>query len=511
MPQPTPEVEAGSVSSSDVVVELGRVLGSRQFARASRSRDFLAYVVTETLAGREERLSERTVARWALGRGSDFTGKDDASVRVRANRVRRALDDYYADEGAGDPVRVVLPLGRYVPRFERTSAATVPGPTVPGVAVVSLESSGEEPASLIARFLTETLVQHLAQHGEIRVVGPVAAPQGGSDRTVVGGVRSVLTGHVTVREGQLALAARLVDSESGGVLWTTEKAVDVREIGAFEPEESWSREIASALGDATGVVVREEVRRVGRTVTEPDVAARLAFYSYIDRGTASSISEAVPLLDAALEHGDRTPTLLAMRAALANAASIYGIGDREVELDRAESLAREALALDGSNAHAHLVLGSAARDRGLWDVAVTHAEEAMRLAPYRPSYLVGAGITLSGAGQWQRGSDVIRRAHRLHPGLSGHTHAWLAMGHLVEQDYARALVEASLLPSEDGYVWGPLYRAMALSGLGHPVQAKAEADKVRQMRPEVLDDLPGYLSGRMRLTDDELTRLSALL
>jgi hypothetical protein len=31
------------------------------------------------------------------------------------------------------------------------------------------------------------------------------------------------------------------------------------------------------------------------------------------------------------------------------------------------------------------------------------------------------------------------------------------------------------------------------------------------MRPDVLDDLGGYLSGRMRLTDAQRTRLAALL
>ena len=50
------------------------------------------------------------------------------------------------------------------------------------------------------------------------------------------------------------------------------------------------------------------------------------------------------------------------------------------------------------------------------------------------------------------------------------------MAHLVEEDYARALSEASLLPAEDGYLWGPLYRGMALSALGY---ARTVADRGR--------------------------------
>ena len=106
------------------------------------------------------------------------------------------------------------------------------------------------------------------------------------------------------------------DARSGEVLWTTDEVVDIADLASFETEERWSREIASRLGDATGLVVRQEMRSDRPRGTEPELAARLAFYSYVDRGTASSITEAIPLLDAALDSGHRTAALLAMRAAL---------------------------------------------------------------------------------------------------------------------------------------------------------------------------------------------------
>ncbi len=38
-------------------------------------------------------------------------------MRVEAGRLRRALDQYYAGEGAADPVQIDIPRGGYVPRF----------------------------------------------------------------------------------------------------------------------------------------------------------------------------------------------------------------------------------------------------------------------------------------------------------------------------------------------------------------------------------------------------------
>jgi adenylate cyclase len=315
---------------------------------------------------------------------------------------------------------------------------------------------------------------------------------------------------VVVQDDRVRLSVRLLSSTTGEVVWSAENVVAASELVGFEPEDQWARQIAAQVGDPTGHVVRQELPRRAE-VTEPALAARLAFYAYVDLGTLESIHEATERLDHALDLGPRTAPLLAMRGALANAGQIYGIGERDAQLELAAALAREALTLDGTNAHAHLVLGSVARDRGQWSLALEHAETAVRLAPYQPSYLVGAGITASGAGAWDRGAALIREGHRLHPGLAGHTHAWLAIGHLVHADHARALVEASLLPSGGGFVWGPLYRAMALTGLGHLEQARAEAARAREMRPDILVDPGAYFGGRMRLTGKQRDHLVALV
>ena len=258
-------------------------------------------------------------------------------------------------------------------------------------------------------------------------------------------------------------------------------------------------------------MIRREIERERSARTAPELAARLAFYAYLDDGSVDSITEAVTRLDAALDSGSRTAPILAMRAALANTSSVYDFADREVELDRAEALAREALSRDSSNVHAHLVLSWPLLQRGQVDVAVQLAETAARLAPYQPFYLSTSGMALIACGEWARGAALIREAQRLQPALSGQTYSWLAMASLVQGNYERALAEASLLPADGGYVWGPLYRAMALSGLGYDEQAQVEAARARQMRPDVTDDLAGHLLALWRLTDEQLERLVALM
>jgi TolB-like protein/Flp pilus assembly protein TadD len=507
---------AEALSDADVVDALRRVLEGADFRNAPRSRDFLAYVVTETLAGRGDQLSERTVGRRALDRGPDFDGRDSATVRVQANRVRSALQRYYAGAGADDPVRIELLVGGYAPRFRRVDGVDGPGGSVvsptlrTGVVVLELEPFAGSQDRVLARTLTESLVHRLAAHPTIVVVGPTRAATDDAEGLTRWGVATVLAGQVRTDAAAVRLRVRLTSARTGEVLWSQDRTIDRAELAADDPEDTWAREVAALLGDPSGPVVRHEIGTRHGT-TEPELAARLAFFSYVDRGTEESIHAAIAALDEALATTGRTPTLLAMRGALANASAIYGTADAEACLDLAEALAREALALDASHVHAHLVLGSAARDRRQFDLALTHAARARELAPYHPSFLVGAGITMSGCGEWEAGAALIDEAFRLHPGLPGHSRAWVALGHLVRGDHAAALVEASVLPVDGGYVWGPLYRAMALAGLGHLDRAGAEHDRAARMRPDVLDDPRAYFHGRMRCSDDELDHLVHLV
>jgi adenylate cyclase len=507
----SPEISRGDVAPAEVVHALGRVLDSRQFKRSPRARGFLAYVVTETLSGRGERLSERTIARRALHRDADFDGRADASVRVQAVRVRKQLEEYYTSDGIDDPLRIELPRGSYVPVFQRPARIAPAIDLVPGVVVLALTSSGEEPAGVVARTMADMLVQSLAPHAHIRVIGPVQAETDVRAAAAAGAVTTALSGHVRERGGRLTLAVRLHDAASSAVLWSQEESVDVADLAALDVEGRWSREIAARVGDVSGPVIRQELGRGPSVGAQPELAARLAFYAYLDDGSVASIHAATAKLDAALDAGCRTAPLLAMRGALANTSSLYEFADRDTELDRAEGLAREALVRDGGNIHAHLVLSYPLMQRGQVDLAVELVEAAARLAAYQPTYLSTAGMALIACGERQRGSALIREAIRLNPGLSGQTHGWLAFVHLADGDYERALAEAALLPSEGDYLWGPLFRALALSGLGYDEQATAEATRAREIRPDVMDDPGAHLDSVFRLTDEERSRLVALV
>lgn len=107
----------GAPDAAAVRAELARVLASPVMQQSAQLRRFLDFVVGEMLAGRATGLKAYTIGTMALGRKEDFDPQVDPIVRVEARRLRMALEEHYAGPGRGDPLRITLPRGGYVPAF----------------------------------------------------------------------------------------------------------------------------------------------------------------------------------------------------------------------------------------------------------------------------------------------------------------------------------------------------------------------------------------------------------
>lgn len=109
--------ETAVVSDATAREALEAVLASDNFANSEKLRGFLSYIVAETLDGNAAKLKGYTIAIDVLGRDETFDAEKDTVVRVHASRLRSTLDQYYAGQGANDPVRITVPKGGYVPKF----------------------------------------------------------------------------------------------------------------------------------------------------------------------------------------------------------------------------------------------------------------------------------------------------------------------------------------------------------------------------------------------------------
>ncbi|MBZ9848596.1 hypothetical protein LB565_11450 [Mesorhizobium sp. CA14] len=105
---------------------LERLLASETFGRSERARRLLRYLVEREQAGEADRLKGVSIAMDVFGKDGDFDASTDAVVRVQAGRLRELLEQYFANEGVAEPVRIAIPRGGYVPSYE-LNAIRLPG------------------------------------------------------------------------------------------------------------------------------------------------------------------------------------------------------------------------------------------------------------------------------------------------------------------------------------------------------------------------------------------------
>jgi hypothetical protein len=110
---------SGPISRDEKRQALERVTGSRTFARSDQLRSFLRYVCEAEFDGRAQQLNEYALGVAVLGRPADYSPAEDSCVRTRAYELRSKLKSYYQQEAPGDPIRIEIDKGAYVPRFER--------------------------------------------------------------------------------------------------------------------------------------------------------------------------------------------------------------------------------------------------------------------------------------------------------------------------------------------------------------------------------------------------------
>jgi TolB-like protein/Flp pilus assembly protein TadD len=123
-------VSPTDASDEPIRRQLARILSSRGFVGNDRLSKFLRFVVEQQLLGKAGELKESLVGIEVFGRAPGFDSRQDSVVRTEAARLRARLSQFYAGEGAGDPVVIELPKGGYAPVFRQPEVAverTPPG------------------------------------------------------------------------------------------------------------------------------------------------------------------------------------------------------------------------------------------------------------------------------------------------------------------------------------------------------------------------------------------------
>src|SRR5580704_16054238 len=95
-----------------------RIVASPCFVKSPRLCSFLIYICDLFLHGRGDEINELNIGEALFDRPANYDPSADGIVRSHASRLRQRLDQYFSEDGAQEPIRLLIPKGGYLPVFE---------------------------------------------------------------------------------------------------------------------------------------------------------------------------------------------------------------------------------------------------------------------------------------------------------------------------------------------------------------------------------------------------------
>ena len=405
----------------------------------------------------------------------DDMGEQQLKNIARRVRVYRVARERYAD-ATPEPTSLRLP-------------------DKPSIAVLPLANmSGDPEQEFFADGVTEDVITALSRYSSLFVIArnscftykgrAVDVKQVGREL----GVRYVLEGSLRKAGNRIRVTGQLVEAETGTHVWAERYDRDLTDIFALQDEITGAVTIAiaPAIADAerkramrtapgsfdAWTAYQRGLWHVFKISREDDALAQRYFQQAID-------------IDPAFPGGYK-----GLAVAYLQAATLFHSRSPAEAYRSAEALARQAIALDGTDAEAHSTLATAMLRHGDYDGALAQAAIAVSMSPNLALAHGTLGEALIFSGQPNNGLAAVQTSIRLDPHdpkLANRLNN-LALGYYFYREYEAAAEAARrAVRSNPEYPLPYRWLAAALGQLGRTVEAKEALEKAIAIAPATFD------------------------
>jgi adenylate cyclase len=422
------------------------------------------------------------------------------SAAVREH-VGTRLGTAFIDAGAQRVKNIAEPL--HVFRIATTGTAqhgeqpaALPSLDKPSVAVLPFTSMSADPEQeFFADGIAEDIITALSRYPSLFVIARnscftykgrvVDVKQVGQEL----GVRYVLEGSLRKAGNRIRVTAQLIEAETGNHVWAERYDRDLADIFAVQDE------IATAVTTAIAPAVADAEQRRAMRKPPESLDAWTAYQRGLwhlgknvaaDNALAQKFFQQAIALDPNFGGGYRGLAYAQFQAA-AGGLQTRSLPEAQ---SSAETLARRAVALDGTDAEARTFLGEVLLYRGDREGALAEAERALAMTPNLASAHGWRGAALIFSGRPEEGLTSLETSIRLDPRdpLLALRWNYVALGHYFCREY-EATIEAAKRGIRSNPEFPSTYRwlAAALGQLGRTAEAKDVLEKAIAIAPASFD------------------------
>ena len=423
------------------------------------------------------------------------------SARVQedaAGKLNLCFDDIGEQQlkNIARPVRVYRV--RDVATAKTQSAPELPAlplPDKPSIAVLPfINMSGDPDQGFFADGIAEDIITALSRYSSLFVIARnscLTYKERAIDVKQVGrelGVRYVLEGSLRKAGNRVRVTGQLVEAETGKHVWAERYDRDLADIFALQDEITGA--VTIAIAPAIAHAERKRAMRTAPGSLDAWTAYQRGLWhvfkiSREDDALAQKYFQQAIDIDPAFAGGYK-----GLAVAYLQAATLFHTRSPAEAYRSAEALARQAIALDGTDAEAHSTLATAMLRHGDYDGALAQAEIALAMSPNLALAQGTLGEALIFSGQPKKGLVAVRTSIRLDPHdpkLANRLNN-LALGYYFSRDY-EAAVEAAKRAVRSNPEYPLPYRrlAAALGQLGRTAEAKEALKRGIEIAPATFD------------------------
>ena len=374
-----------------------------------------------------------------------------------------------ADAVAGDPMAPA--------RVVETAAPPV-------LAVMPLTNLSAEVDEYFADGLTEDIITNLARFRDVRVIagastlqikGLALQPREICERLKAG---YIVQGSVRRAAGRVRISVQLIDGASSVQLWGDRYDREMGDI--FELQDEVTRTIAATLGvTVQDVALQRALKKSSIELDAYDCLLRARRYTRVL--SAEMHAEARELLERAVELDPLSADAHALLANVYLGEHRFEMNPRANPIGRALVHALAATQLDPQNAYARCWLAIVHFFRGENDKFEKEAQLALSLNPNDPETLADVGHYLAFMGEFERGTELSRRAQQLNPLHPSWYHFSFARLHYHQEAYEKVISDVQRIGLPHFY-WTHLLDGASKGQLGRPDASESLA-RIFEIKP----------------------------
>lgn len=402
----------------------------------------------------------------------------------RLKNIKEAVEVFRITKDTNTALRVASPRG---PAVEVSTQAASEDMTVrPSVAVLPFKNINADPEfEYFSDGITEDIINNLSRFHNLFVISrsssftykgkPLSAGQIGKEL----GVRYIADGSVRTAGNRVRISVQLVDTGKDQTLWTEHYDRNLDDI--FEIQD----EVSAIICNATSVKMSgEETLRLKRSLPNSLEAydTVLKGQQRVFRYTKEDMRQARKLYEAAVNLDPRYSRALASIAQTLNFEWLFSWADEsEDTLAHALTIAKDAVAIDESDARGYAGVGFVSLYQKNHDASISAYQRALQLNPNDADVMADLGDTYSHAGRAAEAVGLLKKAMHLNP-FYPDEYLWnLGGAYYILKDYEEAIriIKQMNNPSE-----GSRILAASYGQLGRLEDARLHAQKTLEAHPD---------------------------